>query len=101
LKASVPRWVTTRSSPTSTRGQAPAQLVWVSLRFRQVVCYSAVFTNQAGASSLVVEYVNGRSLAEKAVQYRFFLEPTVAAVTQQLVDGLAYLYTHCVIHQDV
>jgi len=36
----------------------------MDLSYRKVVCYSAAFTDEAAAPYLVVEYVNGRSLAE-------------------------------------
>lgn len=77
------------------------QRVWAGLRHPNVVRYLGCFTDETGALSLVVEYVNGWSLAEHVAQYGSFPEPLVAEITRQLIGGLAYLHSRGVTHRDL
>ncbi|KAJ6295791.1 hypothetical protein OIU78_023757 [Salix suchowensis] len=65
-----------------------------------VVCYHSFYHN--GAISLVLEYMNRGSLADVIRQVKTILEPYLAVVCKQVLQGLVYLHhERHVIHRDI
>ncbi|KAM7509607.1 hypothetical protein LguiA_020060 [Lonicera macranthoides] len=65
-----------------------------------VVCYHSFYHN--GAISLVFEYMDRGSLADVIRQVKTILEPYLAVVCKQVLQGLVYLHhERHVIHRDI
>ncbi|CAI0628556.1 unnamed protein product [Linum tenue] len=65
-----------------------------------VVCYHSFYHN--GAFSLVLEYMDRGSLADVIRQVKTILEPYLAVVCKQVLQGLVYLHNERhVIHRDI
>ncbi|XP_021723519.1 mitogen-activated protein kinase kinase 6-like [Chenopodium quinoa] len=65
-----------------------------------VVCYHSFYHN--GAFSLVLEYMDRGSLADVIKQVKTILEPYLAVVCKQVLQGLVYLHNERhVIHRDM
>ncbi|XP_022754951.1 mitogen-activated protein kinase kinase 6-like isoform X2 [Durio zibethinus] len=65
-----------------------------------VVCYHSFYHN--GAISLVLEYMDRGSLADVIRQVNTILEPYLAVVCKQVLQGLVYLHhERHVIHRDI
>ncbi|KAF5458943.1 hypothetical protein F2P56_022935 [Juglans regia] len=65
-----------------------------------VVCYHSFYHNEA--FSLVLEYMDRGSLADVIRQVKTILEPYLAVVCKQVLQGLVYLhYERHVIHRDI
>ncbi|KAI7746753.1 hypothetical protein M8C21_011054 [Ambrosia artemisiifolia] len=65
-----------------------------------VVCYYSFYHN--GAISLVFEYMDRGSLADVIRQLKTILEPYLAVVCKQVLQGLVYLHhDRHVIHRDI
>lgn len=65
-----------------------------------VVCYHSFYHN--GAISLVLEYMDRGSLADVIRQVKTILEPYLAVVCKQVLQGLVYLHhERHVIHRDI
>ncbi|KAL5572528.1 hypothetical protein UlMin_022125 [Ulmus minor] len=65
-----------------------------------VVCYHSFYHN--GAISLVLEYMDRGSLADVIRQVKTILEPYLAVVCKQVLQGLVYLHNERhVIHRDI
>ncbi|XP_019199344.1 mitogen-activated protein kinase kinase 6 [Ipomoea triloba] len=65
-----------------------------------VVCYHSFYHN--GAISLVFEYMDRGSLADVVRQVKTILEPYLAVVCKQVLQGLVYLHNERhVIHRDI
>uniref|UniRef100_A0A162AMI3 mitogen-activated protein kinase kinase n=1 Tax=Daucus carota subsp. sativus TaxID=79200 RepID=A0A162AMI3_DAUCS len=65
-----------------------------------VVCYHSFYHN--GAISLVFEYMDRGSLADVIRQVKTILEPYLAVVCKQVLQGLVYLHNERhVIHRDI
>ncbi|XP_010545320.1 PREDICTED: mitogen-activated protein kinase kinase 6 isoform X2 [Tarenaya hassleriana] len=65
-----------------------------------VVCYQSFYHN--GAFSLVLEYMDRGSLADVIKQVNTILEPYLAVVCKQVLQGLVYLHNERhVIHRDI
>ncbi|KAK4529481.1 hypothetical protein CCYA_CCYA01G0338 [Cyanidiococcus yangmingshanensis] len=77
------------------------QRLWKRLRHENIVEYKGSFIGEKGDLNLVIEYVDGWSLAEHLAQFNEFHEPLVREITRQVLHGLAYLHTHGVTHRDL
>eukprot|EP01018_Ginkgo_biloba_P004197 Gb_03275 [translate_table: standard] len=65
-----------------------------------VVCYHAFYNN--GVISIVLEYMDGGSLADVIKQVRTFPEPYLAVICKQVLKGLIYLHNdRHIIHRDI
>ncbi|KAF5743014.1 mitogen-activated protein kinase kinase 6 [Tripterygium wilfordii] len=65
-----------------------------------VVCYHSFYHN--GAFSLVLEYMDRGSLVDVIKQVKTILEPYLAVVCKQVLQGLVYLHNERhVIHRDI
>ncbi|WCJ42597.1 Mitogen-activated protein kinase kinase 6 [Euphorbia peplus] len=65
-----------------------------------VVCHHSFYHN--GAFSLVLEYMDRGSLADVIKQVKTILEPYLAVVCKQVLQGLVYLHNERhVIHRDI
>ncbi|CAB4288352.1 unnamed protein product [Prunus armeniaca] len=65
-----------------------------------VVCHDSFYHN--GAISLVLEYMDRGSLADVIRQVKTILEPYLAVVCKQVLQGLVYLHNERhVIHRDI
>ncbi|XAR67066.1 Mitogen-activated protein kinase kinase [Bertholletia excelsa] len=65
-----------------------------------VICYHSFYHN--GAISLVLEYMDRGSLADVVKQIKTILEPYLAVVCKQVLQGLVYLHhERHVIHRDI
>ncbi|KAK7245483.1 hypothetical protein RIF29_40329 [Crotalaria pallida] len=65
-----------------------------------VVCYHSFYHN--GVISLVLEYMDRGSLADVIRQVKTILEPYLAVVCKQVLQGLVYLHNERhVIHRDI
>ncbi|KAG5063668.1 hypothetical protein JHK85_004851 [Glycine max] len=65
-----------------------------------VVCYHSFYHN--GVISLVLEYMDRGSLADVIKQVKTILEPYLAVVSKQVLQGLVYLHNERhVIHRDI
>ncbi|CAK9326679.1 unnamed protein product [Citrullus colocynthis] len=65
-----------------------------------VVCYHSFYHN--GAISLVLEYMDRGSLTDVVRQIKTILEPYLAVVCKQVLQGLVYLHhERHVIHRDI
>ncbi|KAK3439068.1 mitogen-activated protein kinase kinase 6 [Eucalyptus grandis] len=65
-----------------------------------VICYHSFYHN--GAFSLVLEYMDRGSLADVIRQVKTILEPYLAVVCKQVLQGLVYLHNERhVIHRDI
>ncbi|CAI0426187.1 unnamed protein product [Linum tenue] len=65
-----------------------------------VICYHSFYQN--GAISLVLEYMDRGSLADVIRQVKTILEPYLAVVCKQVLQGLVYLHNERhIIHRDI
>ncbi|KAK8660642.1 hypothetical protein V6N13_051562 [Hibiscus sabdariffa] len=65
-----------------------------------VVCYKSFFIN--GAISIILEYMDGGSLADFLKKVKSVPEPYLAAICKQVVKGLIYLHHEKhIIHRDL
>ncbi|KAK2645298.1 hypothetical protein Ddye_020493 [Dipteronia dyeriana] len=65
-----------------------------------VVCYQSFYTN--GSISIILEYMDGGSLADFLKKVRTIPEPYLAAITKQVLKGLWYLHHEKhIIHRDL
>ncbi|KAK0570706.1 hypothetical protein LWI29_005282 [Acer saccharum] len=65
-----------------------------------VVCYQSFYTN--GSISIILEYMDGGSLADFLKKVRTIPEPYLAAITKQVLKGLWYLHREKhIIHRDL
>ncbi|XWS17447.1 hypothetical protein CRYUN_Cryun33cG0068600 [Craigia yunnanensis] len=65
-----------------------------------VVCYQSFYTN--GAFSIILEYMDGGSLADFLKKVKSIPEPYFAAVCKQVLKGLMYLHhERHIIHRDL
>ncbi|CAN0901270.1 Mitogen-activated protein kinase kinase 2, partial [Linum grandiflorum] len=65
-----------------------------------VMCYQSVYDN--GAVSIILEYMDGGSLADFLRKVRTIPEPYLAAICKQVLQGLLYLHHEKhVIHRDM
>ncbi|KAK8509100.1 hypothetical protein V6N12_018188 [Hibiscus sabdariffa] len=72
-----------------------------SSRCPHVVVYHDSFYNN-GAISLVLEYMDGGSLADFLIKVKSIPEPYIAAICKQVLKGLIYLHHEAhVIHRDI
>lgn len=77
------------------------QNIWKGLHHPNVVEFKGSFVGDNGSLNLVVEYVDGLSLAEHLSQYTAFPETLVAEIARQVLCGLAYLHGNGVTHRDL
>lgn len=77
------------------------QRVWKGLHHENVVEFKGSFVGDNGNLNLVVEYVDGLSLAEHLAQYSAFPETLVAEIARQVLCGLEYLHSRGVTHRDL
>ena len=77
------------------------QNIWKGLHHSNVVEFRGSFVGDNGSLNLVVEYVNGLSLAEHLSQYCAFPETLVAEIARQVLCGLEYLHRNGVTHRDL
>lgn len=77
------------------------QNIWKGLHHPNVVEFRGSFVGDNGSLNLVVEYVDGLSLAEHLSQYTAFPETLVAEIARQVLCGLAYLHENGVTHRDL
>eukprot|EP00172_Hildenbrandia_rubra_P000518 Plantae.Rhodophyta-Hildenbrandia_rubra.ctg12630.p1 GENE.Plantae.Rhodophyta-Hildenbrandia_rubra.ctg12630~~Plantae.Rhodophyta-Hildenbrandia_rubra.ctg12630.p1 ORF type:complete len:763 (+),score=128.53 Plantae.Rhodophyta-Hildenbrandia_rubra.ctg12630:1108-3396(+) len=77
------------------------QKIWRGLHQKNVVAYKGSFVGDNGTLCLVVEYVDGLSLAEHLSQYPAFPETLVAEISRQVLNGLEYLHANGVTHRDL
>ncbi|KAA8497652.1 Cytokinesis protein sepH [Porphyridium purpureum] len=75
--------------------------IWNGLLHKNVVEYKGCFVGDQNDLNLVVEYVDGRSLAEHLAQFHAFPEPLVAEISTMVLEGLAYLHENGVTHRDL
>ncbi|EOY30358.1 Disease resistance protein RPS5, putative isoform 1 [Theobroma cacao] len=65
-----------------------------------VVCYQSFYTN--GAISIILEYMDGGSLADFLKKVKSIPEPYLAAICKQVLKGLMYLHHEKhIIHRDL
>ncbi|KAF3439639.1 hypothetical protein FNV43_RR17917 [Rhamnella rubrinervis] len=65
-----------------------------------VVCYQSFYDN--GAISIILEYMDGGSLADFLKKVRTIPEPYLAAISKQVLRGLLYLHHEKhIIHRDL
>ncbi|KAB2019675.1 hypothetical protein ES319_D07G012800v1 [Gossypium barbadense] len=65
-----------------------------------VVCYKSFFNN--GAISIILEYMDGGSLADFLKKVKSIPEPYLAAICKQVLQGLIYLHHEKhIIHRDL
>ncbi|KAH7287841.1 hypothetical protein KP509_32G077100 [Ceratopteris richardii] len=65
-----------------------------------VVCYHAFYTN--GVISILLEYMDGGSLADVIKDFRVIPEPYLAVICEQVLKGLLHLHQQRrVIHRDI
>lgn len=77
------------------------QNIWKGLHHPNVVEFKGSFVGDNGSLNLVVEYVDGLSLAEHLSQYSAFPETLVAEIARQVLSGLKYLHVNGVTHRDL
>lgn len=77
------------------------QNIWKGLHHPNVVEFRGSFVGDNGSLNLVVEYIDGLSLAEHLSQYTAFPEKLVAEISRQVLCGLAYLHRNGVTHRDL
>lgn len=77
------------------------QNIWKGLHHPNVVEFKGSFVGDNGSLNLVVEYVDGLSLAEHLSQYSAFPETLVAEIARQVLNGLEYLHKNGVTHRDL
>lgn len=77
------------------------QKIWKGLHHTNVVEFKGSFVGDNGSLNLVVEYVDGLSLAEHLSQYSAFPETLVAEISRQVLCGLEYLHANGVTHRDL
>ncbi|OWM83083.1 mitogen-activated protein kinase kinase 2 [Punica granatum] len=65
-----------------------------------VVCYQSFYDN--GAISIILEYMDGGSLADFLKKVKSIPEPYLAAISKQVLQGLIYLHhDRHIIHRDL
>ncbi|GMI92682.1 hypothetical protein HRI_002937500 [Hibiscus trionum] len=65
-----------------------------------VVCYQSFYQN--GAISIILEYMDGGSLADFLIKVKSIPEPYLAAICKQVLKGLMYLHhERHIIHRDL
>ncbi|KAL4331848.1 hypothetical protein GQ457_07G039800 [Hibiscus cannabinus] len=65
-----------------------------------VVCYQSFYKN--GAISILLEYMDGGSLADFLIKVKSIPEPYLAAICKQVLKGLMYLHhERHIIHRDL
>lgn len=77
------------------------QNIWRGLHHQNVVEFKGSFVGDNGSLNLVVEYVDGLSLADHLSQYSAFPETLVAEIARQVLQGLHYLHANGVTHRDL
>eukprot|EP00178_Gracilaria_changii_P028029 TRINITY_DN946_c0_g1_i1.p1 TRINITY_DN946_c0_g1~~TRINITY_DN946_c0_g1_i1.p1 ORF type:complete len:972 (+),score=173.77 TRINITY_DN946_c0_g1_i1:201-3116(+) len=77
------------------------QNIWKGLHHQNVVEFKGSFVGDNGSLNLVVEYVDGLSLADHLSQYTAFPETLVAEIARQVLCGLEYLHANGVTHRDL
>ena len=77
------------------------QNIWKGLHHSNVVEFKGSFVGDNGSLNLVVEYVDGLSLAEHLSQYSAFPETLVAEIARQVLWGLDYLHANGITHRDL
>ena len=77
------------------------QNIWKGLHHQNIVEFKGSFVGDNGTLNLVVEYVDGLSLAEHLSQYSAFPETLVAEISRQVLNGLQYLHANGVTHRDL
>ncbi len=77
------------------------QRIWKGLYHPNVVEFKGSFVGDNGSLNLVVEYVDGLSLADHLSQYSAFPETLVAEIARQVLHGLQYLHANGVTHRDL
>lgn len=77
------------------------QNIWKGLHHSNVVEFKGSFVGDNGSLNLVVEFVDGLSLAEHLSQYSAFPETLVAEIARQVLCGLEYLHANGVTHRDL
>lgn len=86
---------------TVDRKALKEQAIWHGLDHPNIVRYKGSFLNEYNTLSLVVEYVDGWSLAEHLAQFPAFPETLVADIARQTLCGLQYLHANGVTHRDL
>uniref|UniRef100_A0A6A7G8H6 Mitogen-activated protein kinase kinase kinase NPK1 isoform X2 n=1 Tax=Hirondellea gigas TaxID=1518452 RepID=A0A6A7G8H6_9CRUS len=51
--------------------------------------------------NILMEFVPGKSMDRLLTSFGPFDEPVIQIYTKQLVDGLTYMHSHCIIHRDL
>lgn len=77
------------------------QKIWKGLHHTNVVEFKGSFVGDNGSLNLVVEFVDGLSLADHLSQYSAFPETLVAEIGRQVLCGLQYLHQNGVTHRDL
>lgn len=71
-----------------------------TLRHRHVVSYVGTHTMET-SFNIIMEFCPGGSVASLLNSFGAFPEPVLAQYTRQIVEGLAYIHEHAVMHRDI